>query len=485
MAVMRSFGLLLVLLQSMSYSLTGILAVVTKSRIQRRPWDDVFTAFRRFKEVRLDEDAVTTTAVWSVPQSFVVPHSDAWPPSTRGIKLGQIACDIRNSRTYIEHRGELEAIGFNYEIIGKQLFSWDEIVSALQCFKRLYESSADKWTVPTSFVVPDGDDKWPSNVWGMRLGRTVSNIRNQNSYRMHREELESMGLDCSCQQLDGARMLLALGRYKELYVDPTSTKAWKIPQSFIVPHNSSDWPPSLWGVRLGLTARTIRNKFSFKEQRGELEAMGFDFEIVGKQQFSWEDIRLALERYKELYAGSGAKWSVKTTFVVSVDDPLWPESTWGMRLGRTAHGIRHYQYFKERRSELEAMGFNFDARGVTWEDTSAALQCYKRLYVSADRWTVPKSFVVPDGDDKWPSTVWGMRLGRTVANIRNQNSYRTHQEELERMGFDFSMRTSGGGKKTRGDAEGGVEGGVEGILEGVAEEVGGEEVGGTAAVDEL
>lgn len=169
---------------------------------------------------------------------------------------------------------------FVRQVIGKQLFSWEEISSALLRYKELHVTT-DKWTVPTSYIIADGDDRFDPSVWGLRLGRTVSNVRSQNSYRAHRVECEAMGLDCTSQKLDGRKVILALRLYKELHVDPASDEPWTVPQSFVVPSIDA-WPQSLWGLKLGLAGRNIRNKDSFREYRGELESLGFDFVVVGE-----------------------------------------------------------------------------------------------------------------------------------------------------------------------------------------------------------
>jgi hypothetical protein len=45
---------------------------------------------------------------------------------------------------------------------------------ALETYKRI---SSDL-QVPQSFIVPDGHIAWPEELWGMKLGRIVSQIRN-------------------------------------------------------------------------------------------------------------------------------------------------------------------------------------------------------------------------------------------------------------------------------------------------------------------
>ena len=66
------------------------------------------------------------------------------------------------------------------------------------------------------------------------------------------------------------RLLLALETYKRL------NDHLRVSQKFVVP-DSRDWPEDLWGLRLGLSLKHIRNRGDWADLRPQLEEMGFDF----------------------------------------------------------------------------------------------------------------------------------------------------------------------------------------------------------------
>jgi hypothetical protein len=67
------------------------------------------------------------------------------------------------------------------------------------------------------------------------------------------------------------------------------------------------------------------------------------------------------------------------------------------------------------------------------------LKTYKELYGDL---RVPKAFIVPKDDSTWPEGLWNLKLGNIVSNIRSNDGYADHREELVAMGFDFNTRKS-------------------------------------------
>jgi hypothetical protein len=52
---------------------------------------------------------------------------------------------------------------------------------------------------------------------------------------------------------------------------------------------------------------------------------------------------------------------------------------------------------------------------------------------------VPRTFVIPADDIKWPAEeMWGMNLGILVNSIRAGKSYANKRADLESIGFDFN-----------------------------------------------
>jgi hypothetical protein len=124
---------------------------------------------------------------------------------------------------------------------------------------------------------------------------------------------------------------------------------------------------------------------------------------------------------------------VKRHFVVEWND-LWPEDMWGLKLGNVVSRIRAGTVHKDKREELESIGFIFDnqSRVHGWDLIKLALETYKAL--NGDL-LVHQKFVVPTEDARWPSDTWGVKLGTVVRRIRTKNTHADHREEVIAMGI--------------------------------------------------
>ena len=144
----------------------------------------------------------------------------------------------------------------------------------------------------------------------------------------------------------------------------------------------------------------------------------------------------ALVRYKELRGNMLVSWK----FIVPWSRD-WPEEHWGLKLGDIVQNIRRGRMHADKKKELEAAGFDFAKQAsifglnaTGWEVVKAALLAYKAQHGDV---LVPKSFVVPSDDPRWPESTWGVKLGRIVDNIRHKGTYKTHKQDLLDMGFVY------------------------------------------------
>jgi hypothetical protein len=279
--------------------------------------------------------------------------------------------------------------------------------------------------------VPANDITWPKETWGMNLGIAVMSIRGGKSHVDKRADLESIGFNYTSQSLRHRYELVkvALLAYKDLNGDML------VPQIFVVPTDDMTWPKETWGMNLGTVVSSIRAGTSYVGQREDLESIGFDF---NPQQSIYESIRAALLKYKDLKGNM----LIPQRFVVPVNDITWPKETWGMKLGTKVDSIRGGKSWKDKREDLESIGFNFDPQKLLYgyEATRAALLKYKDL--KGDM-LVPKRFVVPANDITWPKETWGMKLGISVNKIRGENSWKDKRENLESIGFAFNAQSTG------------------------------------------
>jgi hypothetical protein len=235
----------------------------------------------------------------------------------------------------------------------------------------------------------------------------------------------------------------ALATYKQLHGD------LEVPRSFVVPE-SEEWPEEMWGKKLGATVNRIRSSDYFvrdsQERRQWLEEAGFRFEtahqILVANDEQWEKKVLpAITTYKQVHGDL----QVPGEYVVPSSGE-WEEALWNMQLGSAVTRIRSNSYFvrdrPDRQKQLNELGFVWDDLARQWEVVKEALAMHKQLLGDM---TVKQSFVVPSSEE-WPEEAWGMKLGKTVSQIRSSNHFVDGNPErrqwLNDEGFVWAVRAS-------------------------------------------
>jgi hypothetical protein len=160
-------------------------------------------------------------SVVDIPDNFVVPESEEWPESIRGLPLGRQMVAIKRS-TNTALRDKFAALGIplvktdldteTNDVQEAQRSSapdmdetllddssdssslndvrFQNIYTALTIYKKLYNDLL----VPQPFVVPK-DPKWPRDVWGVRLGARVNAIRSQGTFVNNSEKRRKLLTD--------------------------------------------------------------------------------------------------------------------------------------------------------------------------------------------------------------------------------------------------------------------------------------------------
>jgi hypothetical protein len=154
----------------------------------------------------------------------------------------------------------------------------------------------EKWTVPRGYVVSENDPRYPEGVWGAKLGRVVSKIRNDGTYADLRRELKRMGLNYEVlksrkaevdvlrsRKFDDNILLAALKVYRDLELPPEKHDKWTVPRSYVVPEEVASYPESTWGMKLGRIVNGIRLEGNYANLRGDLESMGLDYEVKKRE----------------------------------------------------------------------------------------------------------------------------------------------------------------------------------------------------------
>ena len=207
------------------------------------------------------------------------------------MKLGQKVGAIRNEGLYVDkdekRRQQLESLGFVWRMRAPTMSAvdavdipFDQIYDALVAYRSEIKPTGPL-TVPTEFTVPDAEP-WPEYTRGLPLGRSIEQLRSPTylkKYPGSKEKLEEIGFETdkkmSANDKRFQAVYLALERYNEIYGDLL------VPQPFVVPKGSSDWPKESWGLRLGARVNAIRSQGTFIKNNPERE------EILDELGFVW------------------------------------------------------------------------------------------------------------------------------------------------------------------------------------------------------
>jgi hypothetical protein len=254
-----------------------------------------------------------------------------------GMKLGQKVGSIRNNGLYIsnneQRRQQLEKLGFVWRVRAATksavdskdyTIPFDQIYDALVVYRNEIKPSGPL-TVPVEFTVPDADP-WPENTRGLPLGRSVEQLRSNSYLKQYpgaKEKLQEIGFETdkklSANDARFQAVYLALERYKDIYGDLL------VPQPFVVPTNSDDWPKESWGLRLGARVNAIRSQGTFVKDNAEredmLDALGFvwtppekDVKKRGRKSLEEIDLEekeiLEATRLGQNLAGTGSPMTV-------------------------------------------------------------------------------------------------------------------------------------------------------------------------------
>jgi hypothetical protein len=327
-----------------------------------------------------------------VPRSFVVPASEEWSKLSHGFRLGSAVKDIRSNQYQVEDDPErrqwLEDMGLVWDELER---TWEVAKEALATYKQLHGDLE----VPKSFVVPESE-KWREEMWGKKLGNTVSNIRTSGYFvrdsHERRQWLEEAGFRFKTANIGQAandeqwenKVLPAITTYKQVHGD------LQVPQDFVVP-SSGEWEEGLWNMQLGRAVDGIRSNSYFVRDRPDrqkqLDELGFVSDEFARQ---WEVVKETLAMHKRIYGDM----TVKQSFVVPKGEE-WPEEAWGMKLGLKVKDIRSSNHFvngnPERRQWLEDEGFVWSLGAGTTERAREAAVHFGRGRVGAVGATSPSS----------------------------------------------------------------------------------------------
>jgi len=223
--------------------------------------------------------------------------------------------------------------------------------------------------------------------------------------------------------------------YKKLYGDLC------IPKNFSVPA-TDNWPEDVWGLRLGYRIEKIRKGISYSEKAYQkyFESIGIlEYKIPNSRLDNFTLVFEALLRYKELYGDL----LVPRKFTISHDDLRWAPELRSLPLGLRVGSIRAGRSFSNlnQAAMLEEIGFVWDVREHNFEKFLKAYGIYNQLCNQHSKISniIPVGFCVPDGDESWPRSFWGFKMGY-IANTYRKGKQKLSKKKismLKKVGFAF------------------------------------------------
>jgi hypothetical protein len=368
----------------------------------------------------------------AIPRRFVVPHdSSDWPQELWGMKLGRAATDILHRGAYRKYKGAFSALGLSakHELTARQ------VVDAIKTYKTVHNiAPGSPVVIPVLFIVPQDSSEWPQELWGMRLGQITLAILRAGTFRKYKQVFSALGL-AGYRDESARQAIEAIKTYRAVHNIPEGSPV-VIPQAYVVPHGTAEWPQELWGVKLGRTACEILQKGIFSKFANEISALG----LSARNEFAAEQLIAAVRAYRAVHnIPEGSPVVIPTSFTVPHDSSDWPQVLWGKKLGWAVMHCHAGRCYQECRAELKKLGLaqKYGSIKDRARKLLLAIETYRKVFNVPDgrRLFVPQKYVVPHDSPDWPQELWGLKLGIKVSDYVNRNTYPEYTEQFRALGL--------------------------------------------------
>lgn len=197
-----------------------------------------------------------------IPRGFVVPMNSAhWPKEAWGLPLGNILYFSQwRVGKYNHLKPGLKKLGF--------IFPSNNILEGFKAYKNAMNST----DLDDAFVVPHRARKFPEATWSMELGQMYKLLRNTTAevYIRLRTKIKKLGYEVRNDYI----ALNAFATFKSHF------KHFEIPEDFVVPSDTPEWPRITWGLPLGEIHQAVRKHQMFPLIKNKMKRMGY---IYGKE----------------------------------------------------------------------------------------------------------------------------------------------------------------------------------------------------------
>eukprot|EP01033_Poteriospumella_lacustris_P023348 gene23348-biopygen8170 len=287
-----------------------------------------------------------------VLKDFNVPVTEDWPKEWHGYRLGRVISILRKSQHWIPVKDQLwlEKQGM---VWSPRYFWIGQVHRGITTFKSIHNNVA----IPKSFVIPHGDKGWDRDLWGLRLGSTVYDIRHNGHLWEHRREFVALGLEIEEVALKPSHPFELVCEALKAYKAQCGT--FKIHRTFVVDVEDTAYPKAARGMQLGKIVHNMRVEALYADRRNELKAMGMSLSEFDEP--TAERICDAIRSFYQVYPPNKP---IYLHFIVPKRAPF-PKNVWGLALGEKVFRIRNNSYLAQYRDRFEAAGLCFDAQDTS------------------------------------------------------------------------------------------------------------------------
>jgi len=250
------------------------------------------------------EGMVTYKSIYGnvmVPASFVIPRDDdLWSRGVWDLPLGNVVHRLRLRHDFLtgdnalERKSQLDGLGFVWDV---SEYNFQKFLTALRVFSKLEREDNEHnpavastiIRIPSKFVVPSEDDRWPFELWNYPLGAKCAAVRQKQLYvkdnPMRQRTLEEIGFRWSGNATLGwLDVVHAAAIYSQMHGRILNPPLQFVVPSPPTPDSESDswpWPERLWGLKLGQRLKDVRLKGAYLKgsdahiRRAQLDNLGF------------------------------------------------------------------------------------------------------------------------------------------------------------------------------------------------------------------
>jgi len=235
-----------------------------------------------------------------VPASFVIPRdNNEWSKGCWDMPLGNVVHRLRlrhdflTGDTAIQRKNQLDGLGFVWDVSD---YTFKKFLVALRIFSKLEQQNHEHTTtastirVPSKFVVPSDDDRWPKVLWDYPLGAKCAAVRQKQLYvkghPRRQRLLEEIGFRWSGNATLGwLDVVHAAAIYSQMHGRVLNPSLQFVVPSPPTPDSELDdlwpWPERLWGLKLGQRLKDVRVKGAYLKgpdahiRKAQLDNLGF------------------------------------------------------------------------------------------------------------------------------------------------------------------------------------------------------------------